>query len=208
MRRRRTRTVSTSWIARAMSRVSAGSCGRRASTSCRSSSTCSRGDMSLVGPRPCLDYETEEFAEHHFERFLDAARADRPVAGHGTRSLDLRRSARHGRRLRPRLDARPRSSTPAQDPALTRPNASGRMTLSAFPENIPYEPVRIGVVGLGYWGPNLIRNLHDARDVRAALDLRPRRGASRRDRTALSRRSASTHAVRRAARRPAARGGR
>ncbi len=28
------------------------------------------GEMSLVGPRPCLEYETEEFAEHHFERFL------------------------------------------------------------------------------------------------------------------------------------------
>jgi lipopolysaccharide/colanic/teichoic acid biosynthesis glycosyltransferase len=28
------------------------------------------GDMSLVGPRPCLEYETEGFAEHHYERFL------------------------------------------------------------------------------------------------------------------------------------------
>ena len=28
------------------------------------------GEMSLVGPRPCLDYETEGFAEYHFERFL------------------------------------------------------------------------------------------------------------------------------------------
>jgi len=28
------------------------------------------GQMSLVGPRPCLDYETEGFADHHFERFL------------------------------------------------------------------------------------------------------------------------------------------
>lgn len=29
-----------------------------------------KGDMSLVGPRPCIDYETEHFAPHHFERFL------------------------------------------------------------------------------------------------------------------------------------------
>jgi exopolysaccharide biosynthesis polyprenyl glycosylphosphotransferase len=29
-----------------------------------------RGQMSLVGPRPCLAYETDHFAPHHFERFL------------------------------------------------------------------------------------------------------------------------------------------
>jgi exopolysaccharide biosynthesis polyprenyl glycosylphosphotransferase len=28
------------------------------------------GDMSLVGPRPCIPYEIEHFAPHHFERFL------------------------------------------------------------------------------------------------------------------------------------------
>jgi exopolysaccharide biosynthesis polyprenyl glycosylphosphotransferase len=29
-----------------------------------------RGEMSLVGPRPCLAYETEDFRPHHFERFV------------------------------------------------------------------------------------------------------------------------------------------
>jgi exopolysaccharide biosynthesis polyprenyl glycosylphosphotransferase len=28
-----------------------------------------RGDMSLVGPRPCIPYEIEHFEPHHFERF-------------------------------------------------------------------------------------------------------------------------------------------
>ena len=29
-----------------------------------------RGEMSLVGPRPCLRYETEHFRPHHYERFV------------------------------------------------------------------------------------------------------------------------------------------
>jgi exopolysaccharide biosynthesis polyprenyl glycosylphosphotransferase len=29
-----------------------------------------RGEMSLVGPRPCIPYETEYFEPHHFDRFL------------------------------------------------------------------------------------------------------------------------------------------
>lgn len=29
-----------------------------------------RGEMSIVGPRPCIEYETTNFAPRHFERFL------------------------------------------------------------------------------------------------------------------------------------------
>jgi lipopolysaccharide/colanic/teichoic acid biosynthesis glycosyltransferase len=29
-----------------------------------------KGEMSLVGPRPCMWYETELFEAHHFDRFL------------------------------------------------------------------------------------------------------------------------------------------
>ena len=35
------------------------------------------------------------------------------------------------------------------------------MTPSIFSAELSHEPVRIGVVGLGYWGPNLIRNLNE-----------------------------------------------
>lgn len=38
-----------------------------------------------------------------------------------------------------------------------------------------HEPVRTAVVGLGYWGPNLVRNLHElpGADLVAVCDLRP-----------------------------------
>ena len=44
---------------------------------------------------------------------------------------------------------------------------------SIFPRELSSEPVRIGVVGLGYWGPNLIRNLNelDGADLRWICDL-------------------------------------
>lgn len=47
------------------------------------------------------------------------------------------------------------------------------MKPSIFPRDVSSGPVRIGVVGLGYWGPNLIRNLNelDGADLRWMCDL-------------------------------------
>jgi predicted dehydrogenase len=35
------------------------------------------------------------------------------------------------------------------------------MIPSIFPQDLPFDPVATAVVGLGYWGPNLIRNLNE-----------------------------------------------
>jgi predicted dehydrogenase len=47
------------------------------------------------------------------------------------------------------------------------------VTIPIFPFESRSQPVRIGVVGLGYWGPNLIRNLNelDDADLRWICDL-------------------------------------
>jgi predicted dehydrogenase len=47
------------------------------------------------------------------------------------------------------------------------------MSPSIFPKDIPFDPVRTGVVGLGYWGPNLIRNLQEleSAELRWICDL-------------------------------------
>ena len=40
-------------------------------------------------------------------------------------------------------------------------------------------PVRIAVVGLGYWGPNLVRNLHEVPRPRSPASATAARGRSR-----------------------------
>ena len=67
-----------------------------------------RGDMSLVGPRPCIPYETRELPAPPLRAVPRAGRDHGPLAGDRPRTLDVRRGARHGRRLRARLVARPR----------------------------------------------------------------------------------------------------
>ncbi len=51
------------------------------------------------------------------------------------------------------------------------------MTPRILPLDLPFDPVRTAVVGLGYWGPNLIRNLNEleAAELRWICDLDPSR---------------------------------
>jgi predicted dehydrogenase len=56
--------------------------------------------------------------------------------------------------------------------------STGRLAQDLFPApraQPAVVPVRVGVVGLGYWGPNLVRNLHESTMAEAAwmCDLRP-----------------------------------
>ena len=126
-----------------------------------------RGDMSLVGPRPCISYETEHFAAHHFERFSGPGRAHRPLAGDCAGALDVRRGARldvlYARSWSLGVDLALLLQTPLQ---IFRPKATPMSELL---------PVNIAVVGLGYWGPNVLRNLYELEEAEVVHDLRPAR---------------------------------
>ena len=112
-----------------------------------------RGEMSLVGPRPCLAYETDLFEAHHFDRFLVPAGMTGlwqvEARAHSTLKEALDLDAAYARNRSLRLDlwsdrAHTTVAPPWQGDGLTAPGS---------------ETVKIGIVGLGYWGPNLARNV-------------------------------------------------
>ena len=121
-----------------------------------------RGDMSLVGPRPCIEYETEFFMPHHFDRFLV------PQGLTGLWQVTARANSTFGEALE-------------MDVAYVRGWSLGldlRLLFRTPPGPGPpaagngVKPVRTAVVGLGYWGPNLARNLQelDCAELAAVCD--------------------------------------
>ena len=124
-----------------------------------------KGDMSLVGPRPCLRYETEQFSEHQFERFLMPAGLTGlwqvTARAHSTFFEALEMDVAYVRGWS--LGARPVVALPHSAPGaqadgngMSRRNGTGRR-------------LGVGVIGLGYWGPNLVRNLHELDGVEVVV---------------------------------------
>ena len=60
-----------------------------------------RGDMSLVGPRPCIAYESELFEPHHLDRFLVPAGMTGLWQVTARATLDVQGGAGPGRGLCP-----------------------------------------------------------------------------------------------------------
>src|SRR5262249_30721437 len=99
---------------------------------------------------------------------------DGSLAGHGAGARHLARGAGHGRRLRPQLVARARPAAAAPDAAEgVRAPGDGVTTRLSSPaaglqrpeSRRPVRPVRGGVVGLGYWGPTLVRTMQEVEEA-------------------------------------------
>lgn len=185
-----------------------------------------KGEMSLVGPRPCTVYEHEHYAEWHKERFAALPgltglwqvsgknrttfkrmiELDIEYARHASLGLDLAIMARTvpallgqvGDIWRARreggkgLEGARRICKPDEGAAaapvreINKPGASGQGVVEAaraaaqpvfgpkenthhMEKNNMKNPIKVGVVGCGYWGPNLARNFRGLRDCELHL---------------------------------------
>ena len=119
------RTGSTSSTGRRDHAASVAGCGRRASTSCRSSSTSCAATCRSSARARASRTRSSTSQPHHFERFLVPAGITGLWQVTARAHADLRRGARHGRRLRARLVARARPA-PAPAHAVRRSSRGGR----------------------------------------------------------------------------------
>ena len=147
-----------------------------------------RGDMSLVGPRPPVPYEVEAYATWHRRRLLEAKPGITglwQVQGRSRVGFDdmVRLDLRYARNCSPWLDlkilvADSKSRDRRQRRLLVVPNSllnpSPEVYVRWFFRNYSCLfflastqcthqrwnlMIRFGVIGYGYWGPNIVRNL-------------------------------------------------
>ena len=129
-----------------------------------------RGEMSIVGPRPALAYELEHYEPAALRALRRPPGPHRPVAGVRAQRHRLPRDARARRAVR-RDDQR---APGCDDPRSHAPRAPARQCGLTPAARIARQR-GVAIVGLGYWGPNLLRNAWatDGMRVVAACDQDP-----------------------------------
>ena len=119
-----------------------------------------KGDMSLVGPRPPIPYEIRHYNSWHLERLKGkpgmtglwqvSGRAELPFEE--MVKLDLY----YLKQWSLWLDFKILLKT-----IPSRPGWKGGSLMAG--------PIRVGVIGAGYWGPNLVRNFNQLPDSEVSL---------------------------------------
>ena len=106
---------------------------------------------------PCRDAAAEHRVDRDRRSGLEHARRPRPATPRRRRSRRRRRSSvrRCTATATPASASSPRWSWPSGE-AVSVPRAADH--IPTLPARWPPRPIRIGVAGLGYWGPNLARN--------------------------------------------------
>ena len=169
-----------------------------------------RGEMSLVGPRPCLPYEYDKYLPWQKERFAYVARTDRTLAGQRQKPDHVCGNDSAGHKICAEknlwLDLRILLRTvPALITQVWETRCSPKKAFEVqstqkrflpeiiLPRRIPCaslllrklcarndrgiwiwketnrscnmtKQIKVGVVGCGYWGPNLVRNFRSLPD--------------------------------------------
>ena len=97
------------------SRASARSCGASRSTSCRTSSTSLRGEMAIVGPRPTIQAQVDQYTERQMRRLEVKPGITGWAQVNGRASLPWARADRARRLVRRPQGAAARPEDPAAD---------------------------------------------------------------------------------------------
>ena len=142
-----------------------------------------RGEMSLVGPRPCIPYEAEEYLRWHTHRFdiLPGMTGLWQVSGKNKLSFEqmIRLDIAYTNRMSPMQDLKILLLTLPTVIGLVleagvkklrgKAFASQRNTFAGVARKGRSAMHKIAVVGCGYWGPNLVRNFRSLPGVKVAV---------------------------------------
>src|SRR5262249_52289606 len=127
-------------------------------------------------PAPLHPLRDGELRAAPFRALPRAGGDNGSLAGDGAGALDRRRGLGHGCGVRAELVFASRPVASAQDAASGAERRAGNGLMASFNGDCSrngvarkQHPLRIAVVGLGYWGPNLVRVLHEIDEAEVAV---------------------------------------